>query len=56
MPIHDFKCNKCDNTYENKIVSFSTAEKGYPCDKCDGTMERDKKITKTTFHLKGRFH
>lgn len=58
MPIHDFKCNKCENEYKNKIVSFSTSDSGYPCEKekCDGTMERVKKIERTTFHLKGKFH
>lgn len=52
MPIFEFSCKECGNT-EDKIVQ-STVET-IKCSKCGAESEKQDKIYKSNFQLKGKW-
>jgi len=51
MPIYEYRCNACEQIFEEWTTSSSESEESINCPVCAGVAERI--ISNTTFVLKG---
>ena len=57
MPIHDYKCTKCQHEFEVFYSSQSAVEREEPTETCPRCQSKEKERTpptKTSFQLKGK--